>query len=247
MKNLIIEMAGKAIEQTYRGFHMALVGAVTAALNSTSPTAPRTRGALLGDIQRLEASVMTAITSTFDGAVINAIDFGLDAAESDDEELRAKILEAIQEPRSMVLATISLAMHKDSTVAVKRLRDFAINVDMLMQGRRRDLDSAVSSARQAEQAKGMAFSVTDTLGRQWKPALFAAATANMALQIAYGDAFAVALAAQGVNTVELRYPDPTHEGHGSRMSLAGSEHPTYISQRDAVFHPNSTALLAKPE
>jgi hypothetical protein len=245
MKNHMIGTAGLAVEQHYRGFHLALVGVTHEAMQAHAPTIPRVRAIHQSDAYLLQSNALSAIANVFDIALSDVIEHAVHSAHPGaDDALRAQIADEIAGNRSAALATLSMAMQKDCMVAVKRLRDFNLRVDLSVQGGSRSYQSAVISARIAEQAKPVRFIQTDTLGRQWKPSTFASTTVKGVLQGAYADAFVRAAAAQGVSTLTVQYDDPEHDGHGQRISLTDDTYPAYLSLRDSVFHPNSSATLA---
>jgi hypothetical protein len=244
MKNHLIDTVGQAVEAHYRAFLLALTAMTADAMSGRGPTGPHARAQTTAAMMQLQGNVLTTIAGLMDSAIVDLL---ANAAPAASDALGELLMNDAHAQRAAALGTLAAAMHRDVITAVKRLRDFSLRVDMLMQTSRRRYSAAVEAARIAETREPISYHQFDVAGRKWKASVFAAATVKGALQGLYADAVVRAAAAEGVTTLEVRYPDPAHEGHGQRVSLTGDAHPSYLSLRDEVFHPNSSATLVRPE
>jgi len=246
MKNHLIDTVGQVFEQSYRSFHLALTGLVAESMTGAVPTSARAIDAFRRASDQLEQSTLTLFADWLGSALADAAETALKdtGAAEFPASLPGEVIDAARAVRAEVLGTLSAALQKDCAAAAKRMRDFCLRVDLLMTRRGYPYEEAVRSARIAEQQKPMSFAVLDTLGRKWKPSTYAGSTVRSAMQTTYADTFARAAAALGASQVQVSYPDPSHDGHGQLLSLAGGTHPSYLSMRDEVFHPNSGATLA---
>jgi len=235
MKNHVINTVGEAVTQQYRGFHLAIGGIIAESMRGTAPTSQSARAGYIANLQQFEATTLTTIGYLIDSGMRDVIDlaigreevYGIDAAGA----------------RDAALGSIAAALHKDSMVAAKRIRDFSLRVELLLNSTRQTYQAALTSASIVENRRPLVFSQIDASGRRWQPSLYAAATVKAALQTSYADAFVRAASARGDTSVRVIYPDPSHDDHGVLLSIADD----YLAVRDALFHPNSTAMLAREE
>jgi hypothetical protein len=249
MKNVIIQTIGQAAEQHYRSFHLALGGILGAAMRGVAPTAPSSRAQAIAQIQQAQTSTLTALADLFDTGMRDVAGHAIDAAHPglDSQEILQLIDADLTDSRNAALATVAMAMHRDSMVVSKRIRDFSLRVDLLSNSTRQNYQAAVTSAAIAESSRPLAFTQVDTAGRRWQPSVFAAAAIKSALQTSYADTFVRCAGAAGDTSVAINYPDPAHTDHGALLSISGDDDASYSSRRDALFHPNSTAALARTE
>lgn len=245
MKNTIITTAGQAFEQHYRSFHLALGGILGEAMRGVSPTAPSKRAQAMAQIQMAQTSTLTSLADVFDAGLRDVTGHAIETASPGlrSPELFEQIDADLTDSRNAALATVAMAMHRDSMVVAKRVRDFSLRVDLLMNSTRQDYQSALTSAAIAESSRPLALTQVDTAGRRWQPSIFAAATLKSVMQTAYADTFVRCAGAVGDTSVALSYPDPAHGDHGALLSIAGDDDTTYSARRDLLFHPNSSATL----
>lgn len=247
MKNHTIDTVGQVFEQAYRSFQLALTGLVAESMTGAVPTAARAMDTFRRSSDQLEHSTLTLFADWMGSALGDVAEFALEdsGVSAVPESLPDQLVASMQATRAEALGTLSAALHKDCVAAAKRMRDFYLRVELLMVNRGYPYPEAVRSARIAEQSTPLSFVVLDTLGRKWKPSVFAGATVRAALQTTYADAFVRISAATGATHVLVRYPDPAHEGDGQILTLTAEDaYPSYLSMRDEIFHPNSSALLA---
>ncbi|MEZ2310751.1 hypothetical protein AB6809_29325 [Paraburkholderia sp. RCC_158] len=248
LKNHTTDTIGALVEQTYRSFHLALTGLVAESMSGAVPTSARAMNTFRLNSDQLEQSTLTAFANWLDSGLADASESAVNdagAAGQVPEPLVADIVKTARATRAEVLGILSAALHKDCAVAAKRMRDFYLRVELMMVNEGCPYENAIRAVRIASQEKPLSFAVLDTRGRNWKPSVFAAATVRAALQTTYADAFVRIAAARGASRVQVSYPDPAHEGNGQILAISdGGVHPSYLSVRDEIFHPNSSALLA---
>ncbi|CAG9228848.1 hypothetical protein [Burkholderia vietnamiensis] len=245
MKNHIIDTLGQTAARHTTSFNMALTGVVSALIYGAAPTAPSTLSAYTRDEQSVESSYLTTMAQVIDEGLADVVAAAAESANVSltQDQAMALVRETVP-ARNELLGQLAALAHKNGMTASRRVRDFVTRVDLSVMNGRNSMSGALVAARIVESQVGMTFRAADTLGRSWKTTDYAAAMVKGVLQTAYADTFARAAALAGHDLIRVIYADQQHDNHGLVLSLSGAKGKVpFMSARDEIFHPNSTATL----
>lgn len=120
------------------------------------------------------------------------------------------------------------------------LRKIRLSASMLQISRGMTPAGAMMKSRMGR-LEELTFTTPDSAGRKWQCGAYVGAMVSKALLQLYVDCFVYCAAVQGDKEIRVVYPDPNHAGHGGVLTIVGDGEDCYETNKDAIWHPNSTA------
>lgn len=238
----ILSIVDKFVSR-YNGYMSALVGEISRTIDGPDPTSVKARNSFTRNAEQmftaaLESEMLNLETQV--EKIITSIRQELDAEKAD-----LSGLVYISEEIPDIIAAIRDQMLRDGRTGARYLRDFAINVDMLLQSTNYAPASAQIVVRKSMELP--MFTYMDRAGKRWKSDRYIQILIQSFLFRVYNEVYLYILAQQGVNLAVLRYTDANHPNQ-DRYFTVYSHIPgiiSYIDVKETIFHPNSTVMVSK--
>lgn len=155
--------------------------------------------------------------------------------------------ELLGAPLAHALREIAVQIERDIALVLKKLRAAALEVDLAARAQRIAFQAALIQFR-ARGGGELRFYHHDRAAKRWPSQKFIRSVVRGALLDTYNQAVMATLAELGLDQAVIDHPDPNHAFDGAVISLLpGADLPTYEDVREEAFHPNSEAVLARPE
>lgn len=230
-----------------RSYHLGLVGIYNAALTGAAPTAPRARVHAAEQVQQAQISMLSTLTPKLQGSSEAVLADALAASNPKlSDESRTQLAGMITDARNDMLSVLVTAILKDAETVNKRLRDFALKVDMNMNAAQTSYAQALYNVRAQEDDLG--FSQVDRGNKRWSTTNYVRTSVRGFMVKTYVESYLYGLAHAGADIAKVVYPEePEHLGNGTVFSITGSHVslPAYSSIKAEIWHPNSRALVSQ--
>jgi len=152
------------------------------------------------------------------------------------EHLRASLEYVAMQLLAQILRDVTLLRQKMQRVA---LETFAASRSRGISQRAAMLEYRIGSSTE------MDFSFYDRAGRKWHSRKFVRAIWRHTLLSAYNETVMLTLADHGISRARVVHENANADAHNTIISFgANTMHATYSEIAEAVFHPNSNAILA---
>lgn len=234
-----------ALVEVWRGVY---AGAVSAADFGSARALARAREAAHAAARTYLETERALITVTLPGVAHEAHRNARVAARvSDALALPEPTGELLSATQSYLESELAAQVARDIALLLRRLRGAALEIGLAAQVQGTPFRTAAIQWC-AHRGDTLRFHVADRRGRKWPSQSFVRAAWRQTLLDVYNLSVLETLAEQGIDHAVVRHPSPDGAVDGLVVALLpGTDHATYAEIRDEVFHPNSDAVLARPE
>jgi hypothetical protein len=168
------------------------------------------------------------------------------AARALSDEQRMMLLGLVGDAAEDVTARLTAQLRDDVRTTHKRLRNFAIQVDMLRSQRGWSLAASIIGVR--ERNKGdVRYHFVDRAGKRWQSDRYIRTLVRGAYLTIYNEAFLYLLGVSGKTLARVIGPEAGRGNDGVIFAFVNDGKneplPTYADIKPAVFHPNALNLV----
>lgn len=139
-----------------------------------------------------------------------------------------------------LVASMQTVVNGNIGALLTELRKVRLSASMLQVSRGMTQAGAMMKSRMGR-LEEMNFTTPDAAGRKWQSGTYVSSMISKALLQLYTDCFTFCAAVLGDKQIRVIYPDPNHAGHGGLLTILGDGENCYETNKDAIWHPNSTA------
>jgi hypothetical protein len=145
------------------------------------------------------------------------------------------------------LVEITVQIERDVAHMMQRLRSAALVSEAAARAQAISRNAAQMQYR-LRHGDELRFYFKDRSNRKWPSQKFVRTVVRGTLLETYNQVVMASLSEQRIDRARIVHPDASSRWQGAEITLAPNvDLPTYEEVRDEVFHPNSEAVLARPE
>jgi hypothetical protein len=223
----------------------SFVGMLALALESKDPLGATARMVMLKQasaasahfIGRFDADMEAAVNAIVNAAVH---DSGAYASPAMNRQRMNDVLDHGRAVYLDLVASMQAVVNGNVGQLLTELRKIRLSASMLQVSRGMTPVGAMMKTRMGR-LEEMNFTTPDAAGRKWQSGTFVQALVSKALLQLYTDCFVFCAAVQGDKEIRVIYADSNHAGHGGVLTILGDGEDCYETNKDAIWHPNSTA------
>lgn len=181
----------------------------------------------------------------FDEIALNAHQATLrEISSNDTEALTERITEHLRASLEYVAMQLLAQVLRDVTLLRQKMQRVALETFAASRSRGISQRSAMIEYRIGNSTE-FDFSFYDRAGRKWNSRKFVRSIWRHTLLSAYNETVMLTLADHGISRARVVHEDVNADVHNTVISFgANTTHATYSEIVEAVFHPNSNAILA---
>lgn len=234
----MINSAAQKVVDAYKGFLADLKIAFGVALDMKSTDGVTLIRRFVSDTEALKRSRLRIVSEEVASSARAVAYYGI--AQTASERLdRVEVEDVMSHADGLaesLVSALSVCMQRDIEHCASVIRRMSMQV-MLSRG-------AVSLIRaRMGQFASLSFEQRDAIGRRWKSEDYVRSMTRMTFILTYADSAVIAAHLQGIKRLVIVNPESTFDG--TVFSVSDElDMPDYMSLRDTVFHPNSTATIA---
>jgi hypothetical protein len=237
--------AGKTAARSHAMLLQAFTGMLALALESKDLAGAASRSTMTKQaaaagahyVKQFDADMRAFINSTVSAAVHDSHAHLSDAMT---QERMDQVREYADTVHAELVTGMQAVVEGNIATLLRELRQIRLTASMLETSRGMTAFGAVMKARMGR-LEELRFTTADVAGRKWRSVEYVQAMVSKALLQLYVEVFLFCAAVQGDTTARVVYQDPTHEGDGRIFTIAGDGPDSFITIKDAIWHPNSTA------